>query len=119
VGEALLAEHRSYYPAIQLLKNRIEIHGIAHITGGGLLGNTRRILPDSLDIVIDWQAWEWPPIFRLLQQLGEIETEEMRRVFNLGIGMVIIVSNAGSHQIMAALRESGQTATRIGEISRA
>jgi len=91
VGEALLRTHKSYLGEITPLIGDRRLKGIAHITGGGLLGNSRRIIPDGLELAVDWKAWEIPPVFQLIQEIGEISDNEMRRTFNCGIGLVVIV----------------------------
>jgi phosphoribosylformylglycinamidine cyclo-ligase len=93
IGEALLAVHRSYLqPVQQLWKAGVEIRGLAHITGGGIVDNLPRILPDGMGAVIRRGAWPEPPIFSLIQSEGKIPDEEMFHVFNMGLGMLVIVS---------------------------
>jgi phosphoribosylformylglycinamidine cyclo-ligase len=92
LGEALLTIHQSYYP---LLRNHIDPgtnHGMAHITGGGLPGNVKRIIPEGLQAVIDTKTWQVPPLFRFLMNAGKIDIIEMFKVFNMGIGFIIIIS---------------------------
>ncbi len=91
VGDILLAVHRSYLHPIMAVMARIRIRGLAHITGGGLLENVPRILPDGLDAVFDTATWTPPAIFRFIAQTGRVESDEMYRVFNMGIGMTVIV----------------------------
>lgn len=88
LGEELLIPHRSYYQALEPLFDHVK--GIAHITGGGIPGNLPRILPDTLSASIDPQAWSIPPIFNLIQQTGKISSDEMYKVFNMGIGMILV-----------------------------
>ncbi|HKI84581.1 MAG TPA: phosphoribosylformylglycinamidine cyclo-ligase [Candidatus Krumholzibacteria bacterium] len=90
LADALLAVHRSYLSQVRELRARHPIAALAHITGGGLVDNIPRVLPMELAVEIDEGSWQVPPIFRLLQERGRIEQEEMRRVFNLGLGMVVI-----------------------------
>ena len=92
VAEAFLTVHKSYLPAIQPLLKKDLIHGMAHITGGGIPGNLSRIIPEGLCAVIDESSWEAPIIFRWLQALAKVKQTEMRKVFNLGIGMIVVVS---------------------------
>jgi phosphoribosylformylglycinamidine cyclo-ligase len=92
VREALLAVHRSYLPEIRGLRERTEVKGLAHITGGGLLENIPRILSEGTGVEIDASAWEVPPLFRYLRERGGVDWMEMYRVFNMGIGMVAIVA---------------------------
>jgi phosphoribosylformylglycinamidine cyclo-ligase len=91
LGEALLEPHRSYYHQLKPLLPLIK--GLAHITGGGLIGNVPRVLPDGLAARFNSQAWVVPPIFNLIQKRGDVDRDEMYRVFNMGIGMVIISSS--------------------------
>lgn len=89
VADALLAVHRSYFKAITPVIDRV--HGLAHITGGGIPGNLVRILPQGSTAVVDSSAWELPPLFRFLQQAGQVSAAEMQDVFNLGIGMIAVL----------------------------
>jgi len=106
LGEALLTPHRCYYkelyPVLHLIK------GLAHITGGGFPGNISRILPQNVSAVIDTGTWDVPPIFSLIQNQGEIDKEEMYRVFNMGIGMVIIASAENASMLKKELPEAKQ-----------
>src|SRR5699024_492776 len=83
VGEALLAVHKSYLPIIQKLRNIDGVNGFSHITGGGIIGNTKRVVPEELEISVDWEAWERPPLFKLIQEIGNVPEEDMRATFNL------------------------------------
>jgi len=116
VGDALLQVHRSYLKPVKPLLQNAGLHAISHITGGGIVGNTSRVLPDDLRLRIDWKAWNWLPIFRLIQEAGEIETEEMRKVFNLGIGMILIVDRSSADAIAGILNSSGESVTLVGEV---
>lgn len=100
VREALLAVHRSYLPEIRDLRSRVEIKGLAHITGGGLIENIPRILPAGTAVEIDASKWEAPPLFRFLKEHGGVDAAEMPRVFNMGIGMVAVVP-AGTDKAVA------------------
>ncbi|MEY2719967.1 MAG: phosphoribosylaminoimidazole synthetase [Bacteroidota bacterium] len=91
VGNALLAVHTSYLHAVTPLLDAGIVAGLSHVTGGGLVGNTSRILPQGLGLHIAWGSWTVPPIFSLIQHAGSISNDEMQHVFNLGVGMVIIV----------------------------
>lgn len=91
VAEALLAVHRSYLSEFKVLRDALEIRGLAHITGGGLLENIPRILPAGCAVTIDAESWTVPPLFTFLEERGRIARREMYRVFNMGIGMVFIV----------------------------
>ncbi len=91
IGEELLSVHRSYLNLINELKNSIDVKAFSHITGGGIAGNTKRVVPEELKIKINWNAWEIPPMFKLIAETGDISDDEMREVFNLGIGLVAII----------------------------
>ena len=116
LGEALLAPTRIYVRPILALLKAVPIHGIAHITGGGLPGNIPRILPDNCDCRIDATAWPRPEIFQWLQSEGSIDDTEMLRTFNCGIGLVIIMSSDTAAQAHEMLEASGETVYRLGEV---
>lgn len=116
LGEELLRIHRSYLDLINHLTVKIRIKGFSHITGGGIIGNTIRILPSGLKLKIDWDSWEVPSIFKLIQETGNITDEEMRKVFNLGIGLIAVVSNKNAESVMQVCGKIGETAFKIGEI---
>jgi len=117
LGEELLSVHRSYLKLIKALKSKIEVKGLSHITGGGIIGNTKRILPKSLTLNIDWSSWDVPSIFRLIQTTGEINDDEMREVFNLGLGLLIIVSKNQVSKTLKLANELNEQALIIGEVS--
>ncbi|MGA7306457.1 MAG: phosphoribosylformylglycinamidine cyclo-ligase [Rhodothermales bacterium] len=118
VGEVLLRVHRSYLGVIRrLLEQRLAV-GFSHITGGGIAGNTRRILPDGLEIDVQWDAWERPAIFRLIQELGSVPESDMRSTFNLGIGLVAVVPVDRAAGAEALLRAAGEEPIIIGRIVR-
>ncbi|MGC9363367.1 MAG: phosphoribosylformylglycinamidine cyclo-ligase [Fidelibacterota bacterium] len=116
LGDVLLRVHRSYFPIVENLLTDRNLHGISHITGGGIEGNTIRIVPEGLHLSIDWDAWEWLPVFRYIQQLGDVETEEMREVFNLGIGLILIVAAKAREKFITTLRRKGEEPVVIGRI---
>lgn len=119
--EELLRIHRSYLKLIRAViaqrVPRIKVGGISHITGGGIEGNTRRLLPKGKRLKIDWGAWERPPIFQLIQQIGKVSEPEMRKTFNLGIGLIFIVAKTDVDALMQVLRAKGEKAFICGEIS--
>lgn len=92
LGEELLKVHRSYYNVITNIKNSIDVKAFSHITGGGLIGNTKRVVPEGLTIKIDWTTWKRPAIFKFIQETGSLNEEEMQLVFNNGIGLVAIIN---------------------------
>ena len=102
VGEALLRVHRSYLHIVAPLLDNGLVNGLSHITGGGLVGNTSRILAEGQALQVNWGTWSMPPIFSVIQQAGNISDEEMRHVFNLGVGMVLVVSPDRVDDVMRA-----------------
>jgi len=104
VGEALLTVHKSYYRLVFPLVELSMLKGISHITGGGIIGNTRRIMPEGRTLAIDWNSWEVPPIFNLIQSTGAISDDEMRKVFNLGIGMILIVDKLNADSVLDSVK---------------
>ncbi|MDT0633129.1 phosphoribosylformylglycinamidine cyclo-ligase, partial [Rubrivirga litoralis] len=116
VGEALLRVHKSYLDAIQALIAEGLAHGFAHVTGGGLVGNTERVLPDSLALDVDWDAWSRPALFRLIQETGEVPEDDMRRTFNLGVGLVAVVPSDARARALAVLGALGEPAFEIGRV---
>ncbi len=117
LGEALLKVHRSYLDAIQALIAEDLAHGFAHVTGGGIVGNTLRIVPDGLGLEIDWEAWERPAIFELIGRLGNVPEEDLRRTFNLGAGLVAVVPPDAVARARAVWEEMGETPFEIGRIT--
>jgi len=116
VGEALLWVHRSYAPALRPLLDQERIHGLAHITGGGIPGNLPRILGEGLGARIDTESWEVPPLFSILQEGGRVERAEMFRVFNMGVGMIAIVDGSDADSICGALNGAGERSWILGEV---
>jgi phosphoribosylformylglycinamidine cyclo-ligase len=117
LGKALLAVHRSYLQPIRPLLKKPWLHGLSHITGGGIVGNTMRVVPRGLRLRIDWEAWERPALFRLIQKLGSVPEEDMRRTFNLGIGLVLLVRAGSADAVLRALRRGGEKPVVLGEVS--
>ncbi len=116
VGEELLKTHKSYVKSILKLREVCEVKGIAHITGGGLPGNVERILPEGCRAIIQQQSWQVPPIFNLLQQKGSVEEVEMYRVFNMGVGLVLVVASDSVAIALDSLSESDESAFLLGDI---
>jgi phosphoribosylformylglycinamidine cyclo-ligase len=116
LGEALLEPTRIYVKALLPLVRDGLIHGLAHITGGGLLENVPRVLPKGCRAIIEARSWEFPPLFALLQEGGSIAAEEMARTFNCGIGMVAIVAAGDAESVVTRLKESGERAFLIGRV---
>jgi phosphoribosylformylglycinamidine cyclo-ligase len=116
LGEELLKVHRPYVDTIQFLKMQVEIKGISHITGGGIEGNTRRILPEGRSLQVDWKSWDWPAIFKLIQREGDVPVEDMRRTFNLGIGIVFVIGRDDLNDVLDMLMQTGEKPLVIGEV---
>jgi len=116
VADVLLRVHRSYLHALRPLVRRGEIRGLAHITGGGLVDNVPRVLPEGTSARFDTASWEVPNVFRVLQREGGVEREEMFRAFNMGVGMVAVVSPDRAEAVVRELREAGENAWVAGEI---
>ncbi|MGH2568194.1 MAG: AIR synthase-related protein, partial [Bacteroidota bacterium] len=121
LGAALLAVHRSYYKAVHpLLHSSLAggVHGLSHITGGGIEGNTMRVVPKGLRLAIDWEAWERPALFTLIQKTGNVPEREMRRTFNLGVGMILVVSPSAADKVIAALKRKNEKPFVMGAVAR-
>lgn len=116
VADELLEAHKSYLRTLLPLVEGGRVHALAHITGGGIPGNLPRVLGPGLGAVVQRDSWELPPVFGVLQQSGSLTLEEMDRVFNMGVGMIAIVSPAHVDDMVASLRSAGETAWVMGEI---
>ena len=116
IGEVLLRVHRSYLDAIQVLVDAGLARGLVHVTGGGLPGNVRRVLPDGCQATISYDAWDRPPIFDLIQREGEVPEVDMRQTFNLGMGLVVVVRPSDEGQARRVLEDLGESPTRIGDV---
>jgi phosphoribosylformylglycinamidine cyclo-ligase len=116
LGDMLLAPTRIYVKPLLALLNQVPVHGIAHITGGGLPGNIPRVLPANMRAVIDSRAWKRPAIFDWLQDQGGIEDTEMYRTFNCGVGMVLALDAVDAETALKQLHAAGESATIIGHI---
>ena len=116
LGETLLAPTRMYVKPLLELCRLVDVHAMAHITGGGLTENLPRVLPENAAARIDTSSWQRPAVFDWLQQHGNVEDSEMYRTFNCGIGMVVCVTAADADKALEILNDSGEQAGRIGEI---
>lgn len=114
VADVLLAVHTSYYAAVLPMLPRV--HALAHITGGGIAGNLIRVLAENCEAVVVAGSWAWPPLFRVLKTAGEVSIAEMRRVFNLGIGMIAVSARDDVDDLRQAATRAGITTWIIGEI---
>ena len=116
LADELLVPSVVYAPAIAAVLRHVDVRAIAHITGGGLPGNLVRVLPEDADAAVDPRTWEAPRIFGEIQRRGEVSDDEMRKVFNLGIGMVVVVAQDEVHRTLDLLRTEGHRATEIGQV---
>lgn len=118
LADALLWPHRCYAPRVLplLALSPTPIKAMAHITGGGFLDNIPRVLPPGLGVFINKASWEVPPLFRLIQEKGGVDETEMFRVFNMGIGFVLIVAHDAADDVLARLKASGESAYRLGHV---
>ena len=116
LGDQLLAPTRIYVKSVLELIEKVDVHAIAHLTGGGFWENIPRVLPDNTKAVIDEKSWEWQPVFKWLQEKGNIDSYEMYRTFNCGVGMVIALPQADVEKALNLLRQAGENAWLIGQI---
>ena len=116
VADQLLAVHRSYAGAVMPVVDRI--HALAHITGGGIPGNLTRVLPEGCEAVVDGRSWTLPPLFQLLQRGGKVATDEMREVFNLGVGLIAVLAPGDVDAAQAAARAAAVDTWVLGEVRR-
>ncbi|TWV80242.1 phosphoribosylformylglycinamidine cyclo-ligase [Moraxella sp. VT-16-12] len=119
LADALMAPTRIYVKSVNALQKQLgnaNIHAMAHITGGGLTENLPRVLPDNLSAEIDLTTWEFPAVFKWLQQAGNIEQSEMVRTFNCGVGFVMVVPSDKKDDVLHFLKEQGEIAWQIGQI---
>ena len=116
LGMSLLSVHKSYLPVLDSILEKDWLHGISHITGGGLVENTHRVIEEDQDIEVNWDAWEWPEIFNMIQTNGDVPLDDMRRSFNLGIGMVLIISPDALQDLTNHLNSINEKHTLIGKV---
>jgi len=116
IGEELLKVHRRYLSSVKRLLEKKYPSGLAHITGGGIECNTSRILADGLSLRIDWDAWTPNAVFNLIERVGDVPLEDMRRTFNMGIGFTIICRKDDADNVLSILREMNEKPVIIGEV---
>ncbi|VTU07746.1 phosphoribosylformylglycinamidine cyclo-ligase [Actinobacillus porcinus] len=116
LADQVLAPTKIYVKSVLELIENVDVHAIAHLTGGGFWENIPRVLPENVKAVIDEKSWEWQPVFKWLQEKGNIETYEMYRTFNCGVGMVIALPQADVEKALNVLRAAGENAWLIGQI---
>lgn len=118
LGEELLKPTKIYVKTVQALIGRYQINGIAHITGGGFIENIPRTIPSGFMAVVELGSWDIPPVFKLMQKLGNIEEKEMFNTFNMGIGLVLAVKKEDASDIICTLRDLGEKAYIIGSVAK-
>lgn len=101
IGESLLAVHRSYLNVIDLLASATDVRGLVHVTGGGIPGNAKRIMPEGLTIDVDYSSWKRPALFDLIQNRGNVPEEDMRSAFNLGVGLIAVVPESDRESVLS------------------
>jgi phosphoribosylformylglycinamidine cyclo-ligase len=116
LGDRLMAPTRIYVKALLKLVSALPVHGLSHVTGGGLVDNIPRVVPDGLEVILERRAWRRESVFEWLQDAGRVADSEMYRVFNCGIGMTIHVAAKDADRAVSILREAGQEALVIGEV---
>ncbi len=116
LGEELLEPTIVYARTLRRAMASGQIHAMAHVTGGGIAGNVPRVLPDGVGVALDARRWPRPPIFDVIQKAGDVEEAEMRRTFNLGLGMVLVVEAAGADTVLRELHAHGLGAAIVGEV---
>lgn len=116
VGDELLKVHKSYLSLITELKEIEGVNGFSHITGGGIVGNTKRILPEGLKLDIKWDSWVRPPVYNLIQEIGNVPEDDMQATFNLGIGLIAVVSESKVDAVTKKAEELGEEIFELGHI---
>jgi phosphoribosylformylglycinamidine cyclo-ligase len=116
VGDALLAPHLSYLKSLEPLLSESLVHAMAHITGGGFYDNIPRVLPEGVEVTIRSGSWPVLPVFEVIEREGEVSFEEMHRVFNMGIGMVVIVAPGDLARVAKVWGDAGQSWYAIGNV---
>ncbi|EPH0980984.1 phosphoribosylformylglycinamidine cyclo-ligase, partial [Klebsiella pneumoniae] len=116
LADHLLAPTRIYVKSVLDLIASVDVHAIAHLTGGGFWENIPRVLPDNTQAIIDESSWQWPSVFNWLQTAGNVSQHEMYRTFNCGVGMIIALPAAEADKAIALLNDKGENAWKIGYI---
>jgi len=117
LSESLLQIHKSYLDIITKLKGIKGVNGFSHITGGGIIGNTERIVPGGRNIKIDWNSWKRPEIFKLIQETGNVPEDDMRKTFNLGIGLAAVIESDSLDEVTGKMESINEEFFRIGKIT--
>ena len=116
IEDELLKIHRSYLPVLEGILKEDWLRSLSHITGGGIIENTHRVLDDNQDIEIDWDSWEWPTIYKMMQEDGNIATKDMIQPFNLGIGMILIIDKNNLSDLDAHLKSINEEYVVMGKV---
>jgi phosphoribosylformylglycinamidine cyclo-ligase len=116
LSEVVLAPTKIYVRSILSLLKKVDVHALAHITGGGIPGNLNRVLPDGCHAIVEESSWQWPALFTWMMETANIERSEMYRTFNCGVGMILVVDQADVEQSIKLLSDAGETAFVVGEI---
>ncbi len=116
LAEAVLAPTKIYVRSVLSLMKEVDVHALAHITGGGIPGNLNRVLPEDCHAVVDESAWEWPELFTWLMETGNIARSEMYRTFNCGVGMILVVNSDNAEDAIKHLTDAGEKAFVVGKI---
>ncbi|MEL6822936.1 MAG: phosphoribosylformylglycinamidine cyclo-ligase [Calditrichota bacterium] len=117
VGEEMLRIHRNYYPLIQSMRTSVSVKGISHVTGGGIVKNTSRLLTDNLSLDVNWGSWPVPAVFEVIEKTGNVPQEDMRQTFNMGVGLIVVVAE---DQVDALLNlADGETFYPMGRVVQA
>ena len=116
IEKELLKIHRSYLPVLEDILDKKWLKGLSHITGGGIIENTHRVISENQDINVDWKSWEWPEIFKIIQREGNIKAEDMIQPFNLGIGMILIIDKNNLAELDVHLKTINEDYVIMGEV---
>jgi len=117
IAEELLKVHKSYLHSLDAILDKQWLKALSHVTGGGIVENTERVIAKNQNVNVDWSAWEWPPIFKLIQEKGEISENDMIQPFNLGIGMILIINKNSLPDLDSHLKSVNEKYVVLGEIN--
>lgn len=115
-GEALLKTHRSYLKVMQAVSKKFHVRGMVHVTGGGIEGNTVRVIRKPRKFEVFWENWEVPPIFRLIQKIGGVPDSDARRALNMGVGLIVIIPSKEADELLSFLKRKREKAFVVGEV---
>ena len=116
VGEALLKTHRSYLKVIQIVAKKFHVHGMVHVTGGGIEGNSVRVIREPRKFKVFWGNWDVPPIFRMIQSIGGVPDDDARKALNMGVGLILIVPAKEAGDLISSLKQKRENAFVVGEV---